>query len=84
LTRDAHDICSCTAGDEEVNVNGTIECHTPCGSNEERTSSSDPTCVCIAGYEALTTSDGTCMEECHERLVRDSTDACGCLDPTHV
>ena len=30
---------------------GTFTCHTPCGTNEERTSETDATCICIAGHE---------------------------------
>jgi hypothetical protein len=34
-----------------MTASGTFTCHTPCGTNEERTNAIDATCICIAGHE---------------------------------
>jgi hypothetical protein len=69
LTRDATNACECAdISHEVVDVAGTLECHEPCDTNEERTSSSDVTCICVPLYEDVA---GTCMLACTGDDIRD-------------
>jgi hypothetical protein len=66
-------VCECTDSDhEEVDVLGLgLMCMAPCGTDMERTSHANPTCVCVTLYEDLA---GTCVLACTGDDIRDSLD----------